>query len=144
MKEQYYVHVEFMITELFPKNDWYNIFHATISGDMDVYGSRAPGIWINHENGNIFTCIVSAVDGGFSIYYAPTTPVQLFKWVAINISQTKVEDDYQYKVEINGEVVHMAKNTQPREFENVKIYISDPWYPALPGYVRNVYMKGKV
>ena len=142
--KQYLVHVEFMIAGSFPTNNWYNLFHATISGNFDVYGSRIPAIIINHNDGNIFTRIACAVSGTVYKYDSPAAPIQLNKWVAIDVSQTKVADDYQYKVEINGEVVQMVKNTKPQEFENVKIYISNPWIRALPGYVRNVYMKGKV
>ena len=78
------------------------------------------------------------------IYHAPFNPTQLNKWIIINVSQTKVGEDYQYIVEMNGEVLHTVKNAKPWQFENVKIYISDPWTPAVPGYVRNVYIKGKV
>ena len=145
LKKQYYLHVEFMITEPFLTNDYYNIYHATISGSRDVYGSRTPGIWIRHDNGNMYIHTNSAVNGAKTYKHnTPTTTVQLNKWITINISQTKVGDDYEYKVEIDGEVLHVVKNTQPQEFLNVKIYISNPWAPAVPGYVRNVYIKGKV
>ena len=145
LKKQYYLHVEFKITEPFPTKGYYSIYHATISGDADVYGSRTPGIWIRHDNGNMYIHTSSTVNGNRMYEYnTPTTTVQLNKWITINISQTKVGDDYEYKVEIDGEVRHVVKNTQPQEFLNVKIYISDPWVQAVPGYVRNVYIKGKV
>ena len=145
LKKEYSVHVEFMLAEVFPSNDWYNIFHATISGNRDVYGSRVPGIWIHYIDGNILVHIASSVNGEISYNYkTPPSPIQLKKWVTINISQTKVGDVYQYKMSMNGEVMKMANNTQPQEFLNVKIYISDPWFEAVPGYVRNVTIKGKV
>ena len=134
-----------MRTEPFPTNGYYNIYHATISGNFDVYGCRTPAIWIYHNNGNMHIHTTSAINGSKSYTYnRPTTPTQLNKWITINISQTKVEDVYQYKVEIDGVVMHMVKNVQPQEFLNVKIYISNPWYPAVTGYVRNLYIKGKV
>ena len=146
MKKQYSVHVEFMINGSFTTNDWYNIYHATISdNDDDVYGSRMPGIWIEHKDGNICTGIAAAVNGDKSyVHPTPTIPVQLNKWNTVTVSQTKVGGDYQYKIEMNGELMDVVNNTQPQEFHHVKIYISDPWYPALPGYVRNVYINGKV
>ena len=133
-----------MITESFPTDVWHNIFHATISGNLDVHGSRIPAIYISQENGNMITSVSCAVNGTISYFGIPSAPIQFNKWIAIIVSQTKVKDEYHHKVEVNGEVLYMGKNSQPQEFENVKIYISDPWYPALPGYVRNVYMKGKV
>ena len=133
-----------MITKSFPGNGYYNIYHATISGNNDVYGSHTPTVWINYENGYMFVHTNSAVNGdnGYK-YNTPTTRVQLNKWNNISISQTKVGGDYQYKVEMNGELNHMVNNTQPQAFQNVKIYISDSWHPAVPGYVRNVCIKGK-
>ena len=143
MKEQYSLHVEFMVTGPFPTDGWYNIYHATINGNKKVYGSRTPGIWIFHENGKMDPSVHSAVDGNRD-YATSIDPIQLNKWVIINVSQTKIENDFQYVVEVNGKVMRTVMNTNPRQFENVKIYISDPWYPAFPGYVRNVYLKGKV
>ena len=60
-----------------------------------------------------------------SIILIHINPIQLDKWIIINFSQTKVENDYQYVVEVNGKVVQTVKNTKPQLFENVKIYISD-------------------
>ena len=132
-----------MINEPFPTMGWYSMFHATISGDKNVYGSRVPAIWIYHNNGNVFLHINSAVNGNKAYEYdTPTTPIQLNKWMTIDISQSKVGDDYEYKVEFNGEVVRVVNNTQPQEFLNLKIYISDPWFPTIQGYVRNVIMRG--
>ena len=145
MKKQYSLHVEFMITELFPANGWYNIYHATISGNADVYGSRIPAIWLRYDDGNTFIHTSSAVNGSLQhTYDTQPGPIQFNKWISLNVSQTKVGNDYQYKVELNEEVLHMVKNTQPQEFEDVKIYISEPWDPAFPGYVRSVIIKGKV
>ena len=143
LEKQYSLHLEF-ITESIPGNGFYNIYHATISDNGDVYGSRAPAVWINYKDGYMYVHTNSAVNGdkGYK-YNTPTTRVQLNKWNIISISQTKVGGDYQYKVEMNGELNHMVNNTQPQAFQNVKIYISDPWHSAVPGYVRNVYIKGK-
>ena len=145
LAKQYSLHMEYMLTELFPTNDFYNIYHATISGNMDVYGSRIPGIWIRHDNGLIYTRVDCAIDDNIKhSCYSPTTSIQLNQWIAIIISQSKVGGDYHFKYEMNGKVIYTKKNTKPQQYENVKIYISDPWYPPVPGYVRNVYLKGKV
>ena len=135
MEKQYSLHVEFMVTE-FPTDGWYSIYHATVSGNVDVYGSRVPGIWINTRNGTMCTGVYSAV-GKYRSYYhkTPFNPIKLNKWIEINVSQTKVGGDDQYIIEMNEEVVRTVKNANPRQFENVKIYISDPWYDAVPGEV---------
>ena len=143
LEKQYSLHLEFMVTELLPNNRWYNIYHATISGNYDGYGSRVPGIFIHNTNGKMESTVNFAPYGNIN-FRTHINPIQLKKWIIINVSQTKVENDYQYVVEVNGKVVQTVKNTKPRLFENVNIYISDPWHSALPGYVRNVYLKGKL
>ena len=144
LEKQYSLHLEFMITESFPENDYYNLFHAIMNENGDVYGSRTPAIWINYEDGYMYAHTNSAVNGNEAyVYNTPATRVQLNKWNIISVSQTKVGGDYLYKVGMNGELKHMVNNTQPQAFQNVKIYISNPWTPAVPGYVRNVCIKGK-
>ena len=144
LMRQYSIHVEFMIPKLFSQGIWHNMYHATVNNDIGL-GSRIPSINIIQENGNLSVQINSDVNGDYRhAYLIPTERIQLKTWITINISQTKVGGDFQYGVELNGELLHMVKNTQPQAFDNVKIYISDPWIPALPGYVRNVYIKGKV
>ena len=145
LAKQYSLHMEYMLTESFPTNDWYNMYHATISRNSDVYGSRIPGIWIKHVNGTIHTHVHFAIDENMGHSFdSPTTSIHLNKWIPIIISQIKVGGDYYFKFETNGKVIYTKKNTKPRQYENVKIYISNPWYPPVPGYVRNVCLKGKV
>ena len=126
-------------------NDWHNIYHATISANNDGYGSRIPGIWIRRNNGAMNILVWFAINGTNKYYIdVPTTPIQLNKWITIIVSQTKVGGEYHFKYEMNGNVLYTKKNAKPQQFENVKIYISDPWYSPVPGNIRNVYIKGKV
>ena len=143
MKGQYSLHVEFMVTGPFPTDRWYNIYHATINGNNKIYGSRTPGIWILYKNGKMYPNVHSAVRGNKD-YTTNIDSIPLNEWIIINVSQTKIGTEYQYVVEVNGKVLHTVNNTKPKEFENVKIYISNPWSLVVPGYVRNVYLKGKL
>ena len=61
----------------------------------------------------------------------------------VKVSKVKAGDDYVYKVEVDGNEVDKVKNAQPMQFENVTVYVSDPWHEALPGYIRNLIIKGK-
>ena len=132
-----------MVTGSFPTDVSYNIYHTTINGNNKVYGSRTPGIWILYKNGEMNPSVRSAVNENKD-YTTNIDSIQLNKWIIINVSQTKIENEYQYVVEVNGKVLDTVKNTKPQEFENVEIYISNPWRTAVPGYVRNVYLKGKL
>ena len=137
--------MEFMLTELFNTDDWYNVYHATISDDNDVYGSRIPGIWVHMKDG-ITTIRIHIAINEYKNHFADAkiSSVEVNKWIAINVSQSKIGGDYHFKYEMNGTVIYTEKNTKPRQYENVTIYISDPWYSPVPGYIRNVYLKGKV
>ena len=43
-----------------------------------------------------------------------------------------------FRIDIEGEEVHAVENSQPEEFQDVKVYASDPWHPAQPGSIRNL------
>ena len=145
LEKQHSLQLEFMITEEFATEDWYNLYHATISGDHDAYGARTPGIWIQTKDGSISVYTTSAVNGIMRTgWNSPPTPIQLNTWMRINVTQAKVKNDYQFDVEVNGEVIETVNNTQTEAFENVTMYISNPWDQVGPGYVRNVFLKGKV
>ena len=92
----------------------------------------------------MYTPILQSMENRRIGYDTLPGPVELNKWMKMNVTQTKVKNDYQFIVEVDGEVIDRVSNTQTQAFENVKIYISDPWFEAVLGYVRNVFIKGKV
>ena len=61
----------------------------------------------------------------------------------VKVSQVKVGNDYVYKVEVDGNEVKKVNNANPMEFENVTVYVSDPWHSAALGSIRNLIIKGK-
>ena len=101
---------------------------------------------MKREKGKMKMAINFALKGKkYHRYYFVDTTLQLNKWITIDLSQTKVGDAYQYKVEINGKVSTIIKKViPPKEIQSLKIFVSNQWYKALPGYVRNVYIKGNV
>ena len=55
----------------------------------------------------------------------------------IKIQQFKDNKDENtiLKIEVNGKIIFLGKNTTPSEFNNVKVYVSDPWlYPFTSEY----------
>ena len=55
----------------------------------------------------------------------------------IKIQQFKdnQDEDTILKIEVNGKIIFLGKNTTPSEFNNVKVYVSDPWlYPFTSEY----------
>ena len=72
--------------------------------------------------------------------YSPKVPLN--KWAKMRLTQTLVHtidgSKYIYRIFLNGKEILQRDNTKPSDFYNVKVFVGDPWYPAQPGYVRNV------
>ena len=124
------------------------ILHMTIGGkgfgSSAKYGDRIPAIWTHPTRGFY---ISSSVGGQISYYkwfkgLLPTNG----QWVSIEIGQEldPVElSKMVYYIMIGGSKLFSATNSQPSEFENVKVYSSSPWYSAVGGYIRNLVVENK-
>ena len=83
-----------------------------------------------HRNGNSnFTCDSSILS--------------INVWKKFEFSQYKLDDKYWVKLLLNGEQVgecpEVMENTTPEKFENVTVYLSDPWFEASTiGKIRNL------
>ena len=111
-----------------------------LTGDDRDFGQRIAFWFCN--NGRIY--FSTAVQWKWEIKYYPSGSSPVNQWIHIKVSQTKTGDDYVYKLEVNGKEVQKKKNTNAQTFENLKVYVSDPWYEAQKGYIRNLSIKGNV
>ena len=139
--KEYSVQLEVLPTRFLSKAGT-SVLHFTTGLKNGKYGSRTPGIWFSRNiKGGLF--LVSPISGINNYVYKSRafTPNQ---WIKINVSQTKIKDDYIYKVAVNGKEVQKVKNTKPEDFEDVKVYVANPWHTAQEGYVRNVSIKGNI
>ncbi|XP_065662973.1 uncharacterized protein LOC136085581 [Hydra vulgaris] len=114
------------------------VIHFTIGSDNANYGDRTPGIWF-HENGN-GALLVAAPINGFKSYIFNTNPFKLNLWTNIEVSQFLKSTYYIYTIRINGDVVFCVVNDQAQNFENVKVYASDPWYEVQDGFIKNFFI----
>ena len=48
----------------------------------------------------------------------------------LKIEQFQKDGKIMYQVMINGKTEYSAENTDPKDFENVKVFASDPWHDA--------------
>ena len=131
--------------EVFPTKfqGWSNVLHLSAGGSYRHYGDRTPAVWFRPGSGatNRFH-ICSAINGKRNYCYN-SKPYGVKKWHKIRIQQRKTGTNYVYTVSINGKEVHRVINSRPEEFKNVKVYASDSWYNAQPGYIRNLLIQGK-
>ncbi|XP_065658659.1 uncharacterized protein LOC136083183 [Hydra vulgaris] len=115
---------------------WRNVIHFTCGSDSSNYGARVPGVWF-HENGDGSLYIASHINGNLDSGFT-TMPVPLNEWSHIEISQQLERGKFVYKIKLNGDLVFVEENTQPKTFDNVQVYVSDPWYIVQNGSIKDL------
>jgi len=71
-------------------------------------------------------------------------PPPIGKWTRITLSQENFSGEARYRVLIDGVEKYSVRNAQDGEFRNVRVYASNPWHEALPGYIKNLSVKSKI
>ena len=120
---------------------WGSIIHLTIGNNEGRYGDRVPAIWTRPKESKLH--IASAVNGEDNyVYDSDKIPVN--KKVHIVVDQSYLNDNkYQYSIYIDGKQVHTTVNNKAEEFENVKVYIANPWHDAANGKIENVKLENR-
>ncbi|XP_065677921.1 uncharacterized protein LOC100201473 isoform X1 [Hydra vulgaris] len=110
-----------------------NVIHLTIGDNYGNYGYRVSSVWT--ISGRLY--FRSAVNGNvnFEIY---TDILPLNVWSNIKISQIKQNGLYKYKIYINESVIYSTTNTNPQTFSNVYVYVTNPWYYAADGSIKDL------
>ena len=121
---------------------WTNLLHLTIGGDIGRHGDRTPAIFFHPDRG-IYICSSVGQDDDYCFQSSPLRPT-LGIWTNIEIGQRENGNRLSYYISVAGEEVHSVTNTQPREFADVKVYASDPWYTPQPGYIRNLSIESRL
>ena len=122
-------------------NHYANSLHLTIGGEYGQYGDRTPAIWPSTPEDGFHT--TSAVNGMKS-YPRDFDRPPVGAWTTIAMSQTLEGGKYVYRVTMGGQEVHAVENRVPAEFQDVKVYASNPWYAAQPGSIRNLEIETRV
>ena len=130
LPKEYELSFELMPTSFL--NNWTSVIHLTVDGDNRKYGNRTPGVWFQPDNYLYFN---SALNGLISI---SAVKVQLTEWTKVKISQLLIDKKYISSIKIAETEIFTTQNTFPKDFKSVKVYLSDPWYYAQPGFIRNL------
>uniref|UniRef100_A0A7M5V1R0 Cnidarian restricted protein n=1 Tax=Clytia hemisphaerica TaxID=252671 RepID=A0A7M5V1R0_9CNID len=124
-----------LLAEHAGESKWCNIIHVTKGQNNIVYGDRTPAIFFDKTTMRLG--IGSAVNG--SKNYARYPTVQYNTEYNVEIHQRdKSGGVYKYSILLNGEEIHSIDNTQAQQFYDMKVYISDPWFPACNGWIKHV------
>ena len=79
---------------------------------------------------------------GVRTHTLPQPPIG--KWTRITLTQEYLSGQFRYRVLIDGVEKYNVRNAQEGEFRNVRVYASNPWHEALPGYIKNLSVKRKI
>ena len=113
---------------------WGSIVHFTIGANYGKYGDRIPAIWTNPGDTRLH--IASAVSGNIN-YYINTENMPLNKKIRVEVEQTYADKKYMYIITIDGKQIHSVENKDARQFENVKVYIANPWDEPANAFIDN-------
>jgi len=135
---------EWMVEFLFkPTNldnpDWTSIFHMTIGGNYENLGDRNPAVFFHPSAGLMISYTLNDIKNQQIHFPAPT----IDKWTKIRMFQKNENGNTKVKLFIDNKEMLSAVSSKPTSFENVKVYASDPWYPAQPGSIKNLSIKIK-
>ena len=45
---------------------------------------------------------------------------------------------YFYEIKMNGSLIYSTVNTDPKSFDDVRVYAADPWYTPVDGEIKNL------
>ena len=125
-----------------PYYDWANIFHNTIGSNMGAPGTRTPAIYT--RPGSHAISVMSYINGDANYVITLSPHPKLYEWYKILVEQQLVEGKYIFSISVNDNEYHSVENTTPQTFYNVDMWVSDPWYAASPGIIRNLRLKSGV
>ncbi|XP_047124613.1 A disintegrin and metalloproteinase with thrombospondin motifs adt-1 [Hydra vulgaris] len=115
--------------------EWANVIHLTTNNNNHKYGDRNPAVFFHQNGSGLHIC--SAVSGIIN-YVKNTNKLGLHNWSSVKIAQEFKESKYIYSIELNGQRILYIENNDTRDFSNVKVYVSNPWYEAQPGFIKNL------
>ncbi|XP_047125494.1 uncharacterized protein LOC105844713 [Hydra vulgaris] len=129
---EYELSFDVMLTTYIYK--WASIIHLTNGSNMGNYGDRTPALWVSVDNKLYF---VSAINGTADSYFYSDITLPINKWIKIKISQRNIINQYIFVIDVANSTVYCTQNTVLTNFNNVRVYMGDPWYDAQPGLIRS-------
>jgi hypothetical protein len=71
-----------------------------------------------------------------------TAKVNINEYNKIKVEQVEnFEGEIMYSIYINEKCIHSESNSEPKVFNNVIVYASDPWYVPAKGKIRKYSLK---
>ena len=130
------------LTSLTASNEYCNVIHFTQSKDSQEVGDRIAAVWLMIGTGSVFseTQYFSGINGNIGVLPLISLPVfEINVPVDIEFHQRYLSGGkYRVSLMINGQEIASEINSQARQFYDVKLYASNPWYDPCSGYIKNL------
>ena len=138
------VSLEFYVWTVSSDNEWDNIFHFTRDTEDDGHTCihRQIALWVkaNPEDSRSLITHISACVNGEERVLNPVVSKDALHELEYGQYASKIDSadtTHHFYVRLDGEIIHEELNTNPITFQDVKVYVSDPWWPAAYGLIRN-------
>ena len=120
--------VEFDIIALGPQGPEHSsIFHVTTGENAAGMGTRYPSIFITQSYQKLQ--FQNDIDRTANQGYVHPEELSESAWTSVKVYQHNKDTAMLLTIEINGVTVYEVENKQPRTYDNMLVYSSDPWYP---------------
>lgn len=136
---QWEVSVDYKPTN-YDNRNYTNILHLTIGGNIQNQGDRTPAIFYRPDLGLVVRFSIGSDSNSRTII---NPPPPLGEWTRIVISQFRTGSTTTVSVKIGDADPITKQNPTPQEFSSVKVFASDNFYPAQPGYIRRLIIKSQ-
>lgn len=128
-------HISFSLTINETGTNSDSVIQFTTGKNETPYGSRIPAVWVNPE-GHLL--IYFDIDGKTMQSVVTPEKCPLGVAIPIEISQASFKHAWLYVVKVNGTVIKSHINTDPQQFLNVLVYLSNPWDTAAKACVTDL------
>ena len=129
--KEYSIEFQIEVNKEFSTPEYLNVFRMTSTDNNCCnHGDRIPSLFVN-KNKNLYY----ATSIGNHGKYVFTFPYELNRTYRFMISQTQSHaGKFEYCAKIDDVIFHCVSNDQPRSFENVLLYFSDPWHESFENH----------
>ena len=107
---------------------WSSVIHFSTGANL----SRLPALFL--LNNVLYVSGYVSGNRNYNVHKA----IPLNRWCRVRVINSRVGRNYFYTVYINGQRMTRIRNTRPRSFRNVRVYVTDPWYKPFVGAFRNI------
>ena len=107
---------------------WRNVFHFTLLHDSSSYGDRCPALFLINDQIEFVTALNGYRNG--ALCRGLSVPTNVFIPVYYEQRFNATTGNYVIKTFINNTLVNEVVNNDARDFQDVKLYIGNPWYES--------------